>query len=39
MMFGEDLIVSGVLDHNNFYVEGIDRESGKNSFQSLGSFV
>lgn len=39
MMFGEDLIVSGVLDRNQFYVEGIDRESGKNSFQSQGSFV
>ena len=39
MMFGEDLIVSGVLDGNNFYVEGIDRESEKNSFQSRGSFV
>lgn len=39
MVFGEDLIVSGILNGNNFYVEGIDRESGKNSFQAQGEFV
>ena len=39
MQFGEDIVVSGVLDGNHFYVEGIDRESGKNSFQAQGSFV
>lgn len=38
MQFGEDLIVTGTLDGNRFHVEGIDRESGKNSFQAEGIF-
>lgn len=38
MQFGEDLVVSGETDGNTFLVEGIERESGKNSFQARGTF-
>lgn len=39
MMLGEDLIVTGaILDGNRFYVEGVDRVSGKNSFQASGIY-
>ena len=40
MQFGEELIVKGCLiGDDGFYVEGIDRESGKNSFQATGKYI
>ena len=39
MQFGEELIVKGcLLGEDVFYVEGFDRESGKNSFQTTGKY-
>lgn len=39
MMLGEDLIVTGsILNGSRFYVEGVDRTSGKNSFQASGIY-
>lgn len=38
MTFGETLVVTGKLEGDTFRVEGIDRESGKNSFQACGTF-
>lgn len=39
MTFGETLVVSGRTDGDTFAVEGIDRASGKNSFQARGTFA
>lgn len=38
MRFGEQLVVSGRLDGHAFHVEGVEKESGKNSFFAEGTY-